>query len=52
MRFQILDAIGSGNHPFQRRGDEAAHQFGAGPGVDRGDGDAGIIVARVQHADS
>ena len=43
----VLDAVGGGDGPLQRRGDETAHQFGAGAHVDGGDGDRGVLAARV-----
>ena len=36
LRLEVIDAVGGGNGPFQRRGDEAAHQIGIGTGVDGG----------------
>ena len=45
--FHILDAVGSGNGPLQRGGDEPAHQIGAGTHIDGGDRDCGVLAARV-----
>ena len=47
LRLEVIDTVGGGNGPFQRRGDEAAHQLGAGTGVDGGDRDHGVIAARI-----
>ena len=37
--FDVIDAVGGGDGPLQGRGDEAAHQFGAGADIDGGDRD-------------
>ena len=47
LRFQVINAVGRGNGPFQRGGDEAPHQFGAGPDIDGGDGDRRVLAAGV-----
>ena len=43
----VIDAVGGGDGPLQRRGDEAAHQVGAGADIDGGDGHRGVLAARV-----
>jgi len=35
------------DHPLERRGDEAAHELGAGADVNGGDRDHGVVAARV-----
>ena len=47
LRLHVLDAVGGGDGALQRRGDEAAHQIGIGADVDGGDGDRGVLAARV-----
>ena len=47
LRLHVVDAVGGGDGPLQRRGDEAAHQVGAGADVDGGDGDRRVFAARI-----
>jgi hypothetical protein len=47
LRLHVFDAVGRGDGALQRRGDEAAHQVGVGADVDGGDGDRGVLAARV-----
>src|SRR5690606_12972807 len=43
----VVDAVSFGDGALDGRGDEAAHQIGAGADVGRGDGDAGVFAARI-----
>ena len=43
----VINAVGGGDGPFQRRGDEPAHQVGAGADIDGGDGHRGVVAARI-----
>ena len=46
-RLQVFNAVGGGDGALERRGDEAAHQLGAGADIDGGDGDGGVFTARI-----
>ena len=47
LRFDIVDAIGSCNDPFQRSRNEAPHQISAGPDIDGGYGNRRVLAARI-----
>ena len=51
----VLDAVGGGDGPLQRRGDKTPHQFGVGADINGGDGNCRIlaagILANIQGAD-
>ena len=46
-RLDVINAVGGGDGPLQRRGDEAAHQVRAGAHIDGGDGHRRVVAARV-----
>ena len=47
LRFDIIDTVRRGDCPFQRRGNEAAHQICAGPHINRGHLHRRIVAARI-----
>jgi hypothetical protein len=47
LRLDVVDAVGGGHRTLDGRGDEPAHQIGAGAHVGRADGDGGALQARV-----
>ena len=46
-RITAIDAVGAGDHPLERRGDEAADEIGVGTNVHRGHADHRDVAARV-----
>ena len=47
LRLDVVDAVGGGDDALERRRDEAAHEVGVRAHVDGGDGDGGVLAARV-----
>ncbi len=47
LRLDVVDAVGGGDDPLERGGDEAAHQVGGRADVHGGDGDHRVLVARI-----
>ena len=46
-RLHVVDAVGAGNHPLERRGDEPAYEIGIRPDVDRRHPDDRDVAARI-----
>ena len=45
--FHVIDALGAGDDPFQRRREETTHEVGVGSDVDRLHGNHGQVAARI-----
>ena len=46
-RFHVIDAVGTGNNPLDRRGDETANQIGARANINRRDRHHGNVAAWI-----